>query len=149
MNAPTTLGQLIRSCRNAAGLTQPQAAAAAAVSVGTWSRVERDRLTPEPRYLAAIAHAVNCTPDALDELGLADAADLLRARLGQADGNQRHHAPNSIVAAITLFQMAALDIGWSVGIRHPDKNTYLIELRRDKIPTVVLAEGNPATTSTR
>lgn len=136
MDTPT-LGQMIRSCRDTARLTQPQAAALAGVSVGTWSRVERDRLTPEPRYLAAMAAAVNCLPEQLEARGLTDAAALLHARLGRLDGNQPHLSPNSIVTAITAFQLEALDIGWSVSLRHPDADTYLIELKRDKTSTVV------------
>lgn len=127
---PATLGQLVRSARNAVALTQPAAAAVAGVSVGTWSRTERDKLVPEPRYLAAMSHAVSITPEQLESCGKHEAAVLLRARIEQADG-KHHMAPASISTAIVNFQMAAVDIGWSFLLRHPDQDTYLIELRRD------------------
>jgi transcriptional regulator with XRE-family HTH domain len=139
-----TLGQLVKTTRNAAGVTQPQACVTAGVSVGTWSRVERDRLIPEPRYVAAIASAVGVTPAQLEQCGQGDAAELLRARLGQAadSSGQRQLSPNSIVTAITGFQLAALDLGWGVSLRHPDSDVYLIELRRDRpITAVASADG--------
>jgi transcriptional regulator with XRE-family HTH domain len=124
----TTVGQLIRSKRQAAGQTQPQVAVPAGISIGTWSRVESGKLIPEPRNLAAIAHAAGVTAEQLEEVGQHEAAGLVRAR----HDRQPDRAPTSIGVAINNFQMEALDIGWSVAIRHPDRDTYLIELRRDK-----------------
>ena len=133
----TTLGQMIKASRNAAGLTQPEAAATANVSVGTWSRTERDRLVPEPRYLAAMAHATGVTPAMLEECGQGKAASLLRARINQGENDQRQRWPNPIIAAMTSLWQTAVDQGWSFSMKHPDSDLYVIELRRETAVTAV------------
>lgn len=121
-----TVGNLIARLRAAAGLTQTEVSRATGLSVGTISRLERDRFTPVAANLAAIGLEVGATPDQLEKFGQDAAADLLRALLAKR-GRPASALPvvpgleaaNPAHTSVYRAVLGLMDLGYKVTFSQP------------------------------
>jgi transcriptional regulator with XRE-family HTH domain len=105
--APTPQsGGRIRALRRTAGLTLPQLADQAGISVGFLSQVERDKATPSPGTLASLAGALEvdrfiATPRPADPVTRAGE----RPTFGLADSSLRCERPDTTLPGGTLSSL--------------------------------------------
>lgn len=82
----SSLGQLIRSARNAKGFTLDEVASRVGVTAGALSHIESGRRLPEPRNAIAIAEVVDVPADEM--MAALDEAHALRRRRAVSDVQQ-------------------------------------------------------------
>lgn len=61
MTKHESFGSQLRAARQAAGLTQTEAASRAGTDQGRWSKWEADKIVPDVPSLAKIGEALGCT----------------------------------------------------------------------------------------
>lgn len=103
----TPQGRLIRGARKAAGMSIPEAAKEADVSIRHWGNIERGYNPGTPDTIARMSLAVGITPESLRGAGLGDSADILRGMLDSGPqpqpGKEDDEAAAIVEAARVLF----------------------------------------------
>lgn len=125
-----SIGDMFRSHRVDAELSQPELASRTKVGLSTISRLETGESVPRANNLAKLAVVLGITPELLEAFGADAAADLVR---GGPSGNQQ--SMRKAFAALLDAEVMVTKLGFLVELSQPEEGVLVLKCRRSGTPS--------------